>query len=85
MGFDGYNGVNCNAVVNITETAKHLNAFKSCVDLGEKCENGKFLANTLMEEMNLVEKESPPWKVEDVYVGTSTVGDNVSCNCTAAR
>jgi hypothetical protein len=41
------------------------------------------LANTLMEEMKQVEKESPPWKAEDVYVGT--VHDNVSCNCTAAK
>ncbi len=36
-----------------------------------------------MEEMKLVEKESPPRRVEDVYVGT--VGDNVSCNRSAAK
>jgi hypothetical protein len=36
-----------------------------------------------MEAMNLVEKESPPCKVEDVYVGT--VGDNATCNCAAAK
>jgi hypothetical protein len=83
MGFDGYTGVNSNAVVNITETAEHLTAFKNCIDPGEKSEDGAFLANTLMEEMKLVEKESPPRRVEDVYVGT--VGDNVSCNRSAAK
>jgi hypothetical protein len=77
MGFDGYTGVNSNAVVNITETADNLTAFKKCVDPSEKSEKGEFLANTLMEEVELVEKESPPRKVEDVYVGT--VGDNNTC------
>jgi hypothetical protein len=36
-----------------------------------------------MGEMKLVEKESSPRKVEDMHVGT--VGNNVSCNCTAAK
>ena len=36
MAFDGYTGVNSNAVVNITETTEDLTAFKNCIDPGEK-------------------------------------------------
>jgi hypothetical protein len=46
MGFDGYTGVNSNAVVNITEAAGDLTAFKNFIDPGEKSEDGKFLADT---------------------------------------
>jgi hypothetical protein len=45
MGFDGYTGENSNSVVNITETAEDLAAFKNCVDPGENSEDGIFLAN----------------------------------------
>jgi hypothetical protein len=55
LGFDGYTGEISNTVVNITETSKNITAFKNYVDPGENSEDGIFLADTLMEEMKLVE------------------------------
>jgi hypothetical protein len=47
------------SVVHITELAEDLTVFKNCVDPGENSEDGIFLAHNLMEELKLVEKESP--------------------------